>query len=86
MLAVFTKCSFLYLNIPVGEDHIVCISQVWTIVNKKSGFKILFPVPDNFTTEQCAATFDTHALPAMGYSYYILFDPDTLLIPSHIQS
>ena len=26
LLQVFTKCSLLYLNIPAGEDHIVCIS------------------------------------------------------------
>ena len=26
--AVFTKCSVLYTNIPVGQDHIICISQL----------------------------------------------------------
>ena len=25
LLFIFSKCSFLYPNIPVGEDHIVCI-------------------------------------------------------------
>ena len=31
---VFTKCSLLYPHIPVGEDHIVCISGLWMIVNR----------------------------------------------------
>ena len=29
---VFTKCSILYPNIPVGEDHLVGVSWLWTIV------------------------------------------------------
>ena len=71
---VFTKCSVLYPNIPVGEDHIVCISQLRTIVNRLSRCKFLIPVPDNFSAEQCTATFDTHVVPAMGHSYCIVFD------------
>ena len=74
LLPVFTKCSALYSNIPVGEDHIVCISQLWTIVDRQSGFKVLIPTPDNFTAEQCTATFDTHVVSTMGYLYYIVFD------------
>ena len=33
---VINKCSVLYLNIPVGEDHIVCISRLWMIVDRQS--------------------------------------------------
>ena len=82
----FTKCSVLYLNIPVGEDHVVYISQLCTIVNRQSVFKFLIPVPDNFSTEHCIATFDTHAVPTMGLPHYIVFDRDTLFISSHCQS
>ena len=74
LLLVFTKCSVLYPNIPIGEDHIVCISQHWTIVDRQSGFRFLIPVPDNFTAAQCTATFDTHVVPTIGYSYCIVFD------------
>ena len=34
LLAVVTKFSVLYRNIPVGEDHIVCISWLRTIVDR----------------------------------------------------
>ena len=71
---LFTKCSVLYPNIPVGEDHIVCILRLWTIVDRQSGFKFLILVLDNFTAEQGTATFDTHVVPTMGYLYCIVFD------------
>ena len=79
---VFIKCSVLYHNIPVGKDHIVCISRLWTIIDRLSRFQFLIPVPDNFTAEQCTATFDTHVVPTMGYSCCIVFDRDTLFILS----
>ena len=47
LLAVFAKCSVLHPNIPVAEDHIICISRLWTIVDSQSGIKFLIPVPDN---------------------------------------
>ena len=83
---VFTKCFVLYLNIPVGEDHMVCISQLWTIVDKQLGFKFLILVPDNFTTEQCTTTFDTHVVPTVGYLYCIVIDQETLFMLSYFQS
>ena len=83
---VFTKCSVLYTNIPLGEDHIVSISRLCTIVNRQSGFKFLILLPDNFTAEQCTATFDTHVAPTTEYSYCIVFDQDTLFMSSHFQS
>ena len=63
---VFPKSSDWYPNIPVGEDHIVCISRLWTIVDKQSGFKFLIPAPDNFSAEQCTPTLDTYIVPTMG--------------------
>ena len=51
LLQVFNKYSVLYQNIPVGEYHILCISRLWTIVDRQAGFKFLIPVPDNFTAE-----------------------------------
>ena len=45
----------------------------------------MIPVPDNFSAEQCTATFDTHVVPTMGYLYCIVFDRDTLFMSSHFQ-
>ena len=83
---VFPKCCVMYPNIHAGEDHIVCISRLWTIVHRQSGFKFLIPAANKFTTEQCTATFDTHVVPTMGYSYAMVFDRDTLFMSSHFQS
>ena len=46
----------------------------------------MIPVPDNFTGEQYTATFDTHVVPTMGYTYWIVLDLDTLFMSSHFQS
>ena len=86
MSAVFSQCSVLYPNIPIGEDHIVCISRLWMIVDRQTGFKFLIPTADNFTAEQCTATFDTHVVPTMEYRYCIVFDRDILFISLHFQS
>ena len=86
MSPIFTKCSVLYLNISVDEDHRVCISLLCIIVDRQSGFKFCIPLPHNFSAEQCTATFDTHVVPTMGKPYYIVFDTDTLFMSSHFLS
>ena len=83
---VFTKCSVLDPNIPVGEDHIVCISRLWTIVDGQSGFKFLISVPDNFTGEQCTTTFETHVVLTMGYPYRIILDREISCISLYFPS
>jgi len=83
---VFTKCCSLYANIPSDEDHMLCISRLWTIVERHSGFKFLIPVHDKLTAEQCTGTFDTHVFPTMGYPFSILFDRDTLFMSDHFQN
>ena len=55
-------------------------------MDRQSGFKFLIPVPDNFTAEQCTATFDTHVVPTMGDPYCIIFDRDILFMWSLFQS
>ena len=75
-----------YPDIPVGEDQIVCILRLWTMGDRQSGCKFLIPVPDNFSAEQYAATFETYLVPTMGYPYFIVFDRDTLFISSHFHS
>ena len=55
------------------------------IVDRQSRFKFLIPVPNNFSAEQCTATFDTHVVSTMGYHYCIVFDRDMLFMSSHFQ-
>ena len=84
--AVFTKFSVLYSHIPAGNNYIDCISRLWTIVDRQSGFQFLITIPDNFSAEQCTVTFDTYVVSTIGYTYYIVFDCDTLFMSSHFQS
>ena len=86
LLRVFTSCSVLYSNNSVGEDHIVCILRLRTIVDRQSRFKFLIPVPDTFSAKQYTTTFDTHVVPTMGYPCCIVFDRDNLFMSSHFQS
>jgi len=60
MSSVFTYCSTLYSNIPLEDDHMICFSQLWTIVFRQSGFMFLIPVSNNLTAEKCTDTFDTN--------------------------
>ena len=83
---VFTTSSGLYPTIAIGEDHILSISRLRTIVDRESGLKFWIRVPNNFTNEQCRATFDTDVVPTIGYSYCIVCDRDTLFMSSHFQS
>ena len=72
--SAFTKCYVLYPNIPIDEDHIVCILRLRRLVNRQAGFKFLSFVDDNVSTEQCTATFDMHVVLTIGYPYCIVFD------------
>ena len=80
---VFNKCSVLYLNIAFNEDHIVCISRLWTIVDQQAGFKFLIPVSDNFIVEQCTATFNIFIAPTIGYPLCLVFSRDTIFTSFH---
>jgi len=80
MSPVSNYCSTLYPNIPLEDDHMVWFSRLWTIVGRQSGFMFLIPVADNFTAEKGTDTFDTYVTSVIGYPYYIVFDPDTLIM------
>ena len=56
------------------------------IVDRQSGFKFLIPVSDNFTPEQCTATFDSYVFSTIGYPNCIVFDRNTVFMLSHFQS
>ena len=86
LLPLFTKCCVVYLNIPVGQNHIVCISHFWITVNIQLGFKFLISVPNNFSTNQYTVTFYSYIVPTMKYSYYTILDCYTLFMLLQFQS
>jgi len=45
----------------------------------------LIPVYNNLMAEKCADTFDTHVASVIGYSYFIVFDPDTVFMSDHFK-
>jgi hypothetical protein len=83
---VFIYCSALYPNILLEEDHMICISRLWTIVCRHSGFKFLISVADTFTAEKCSNTFDKVIASMIGYPYGIIFDRDTLFTSDHFKA
>ena len=85
MSPVFTYCSTLYANIPLEEDHMICLSRLQTIVCRQSGFMFLIPVCDNLMAEKCTDTFDTHVASIIGYPYYIVFNRGTLFVSDHFK-
>jgi len=85
MSPVFFCCSILYPNIPLEDNHVICFSRLWTIVCRQSGFIFLIPVSNNLTAEKCTDTFNTHVTSIIGYSYYIVFDQDTLFMSDHFK-
>jgi len=80
---VFIKCSVVYPYIPFDEHHVVCISRIGIIVDRQSGFKFLIPVSDNFTAEQCTATFDIFIAPTISYPLCLVFNRDTIFTSFH---
>ena len=40
----FIKCSSIYPNIEIDNDHMLCISRIWTLVHRHGGYKFLIPI------------------------------------------
>jgi len=85
MSPIFTYCSTLYPNIPLEDNYMIYFSRLWTMVCKEEGFIFHILVSDNFTTEKCTDTFDTHIASIISYPYYIVFDRDTLFMSNYFQ-
>ena len=83
---VFIKCSTMYPNIEIDNDHMLCISRIYTLVNRHSGYKFLIPIPDNFEAEQCTRTYEVHLLPYIGYTNTIGLDRDSWFMSDHFQA
>ena len=83
---VFMKCSTMYPNIEIDNDHMLCISCMCTIVDRHSGYTFLIPIPDNFKAKQCTRTYEVHLLPYIGYPNIIVFDADSLFMSDHFEA
>ena len=83
---VLTECSVLNMNISIGEDHVVSVLRLCTIINRQSRLKFLISVLNNFCAKQCTTTFDSYVVHTIGYPHCIRFDQDTLFILSCFQS
>ena len=83
---VFIKGSTMYPNIEIDEEHMLCISRIWTIVDRHSGYKFLIPILDNFKAEQCTRTYEVHLLPFIVYPKTIVFDRASLFMSDHFQA
>jgi len=66
MSLVLSYCSKLYPKIPLEDRSLICLSRLWTIVCRQSGFMFLIPVSDNRMAEKCTDTFDTHVAFVIG--------------------
>ena len=82
----FIKCSTMYPNIEIHNDHMLCISHIWTIVDCHSGNKFRIPITDNFRGEQCTRTYEVHLLPYIRYPNIIVFERDSLFMLDHFQA
>ena len=76
----------MYPNIEIDNHHMLCISRIWTIVDRHSGYKLLIPIPDNFKAQQSTRTYEVHLLPYIGYPNTIVCDRDSLFISDHVQA
>ena len=75
----------MYSNIEIDNDHVVCISCIWTIVDRHSGYKFPIPIPDNFKPEQGARTYEVYLLTYIGYRNIIVFNRDSLCMSDQFQ-
>jgi len=85
MSPVFTYCSTLCTNIPLEDDHLICFLRLWKIVCRQSGLMFLIPVSENLIAEKCTDTFSIHIVPVIGYTYYIVFARNTLLMSDKLK-
>ena len=85
LTSVFIKCSTIYSNIELDNDHILGISHKWNIVDRHSVYNFLIAIPDNFEAKQCTHTCEVHLLLYIGYRHTIICDRASLLMSDHLK-
>ena len=83
---VFITCSTMYTNPEIGNDHMLCILRLWTLVNRHSASKFPVPIHDKFKAELCTRTYEVHVLPYIEYANTIVFNRDSLFMSDHFQA
>ena len=86
LTAVFMKCSTMYPNIEIDNDQMPCISRIYTIFDRHTGYKFLIPIQGNFKAEQGTRTHGVNLLHCIRYTNTIVFDRDSLFMSDHFQA
>lgn len=76
----------MYRDIEMDDDHMLCISRMWTILDGHSAYKYLIPTSGNFKDEQCTRTCEVQLVPDVGYHNMIIFDTDCLFMWDQFQA
>ena len=76
----------MYPNIETDNDQMLCISRIYTIFDRHSGYKFLIPIQGKFKAEQSTRTHGVNLLPCIRYSNTIVFDRDSLFMSDHFQA
>ena len=76
----------MYANSEIENDHMLCMSRIWTILDRHSGYKLLIPIADDCRAEQCTRTYEVHLVPYIGYAKIILFNTHSLCMSHSVQA
>ena len=72
--------------IEIDNYHMLCISRMWTIDDRHSGYKFLIPIKYSFKAEQCTRSYEVHLLPHFRYPNAIIFHRDSWFMSDHFQA
>ena len=74
---LFIQCSSMDPKIEINNHHMLCISRMWTLVDRHSGYKFSIPILDNFKADKCTHTYEVHRPPYIRYLNTIVFVEDS---------
>ena len=77
LFCMFITYCELDRNIRIEADHILCISHIWTIVDRFCACKFLVPVADNLKAQTGTAPDDIQGYPGSIYCNTIEFHHET---------
>ena len=83
---VFIEYSTMYSTMTVDDDYELCISRVWTIVYRHSGYKYPIPILHKLKAEKCTHTYEVYLLPYIGFLNMIVFHSNSLFISVHFHT
>ena len=76
----------MYSTMTVNNDHVLCISRLWTIVYRHSGYKSPIPILNKLKAERCTHTDEVYLLPYIGFLNMIVFHRNSLFMSVHFHT